>query len=226
MTAKTLLYLLGYTVDHSLIEGFSKQRIGIFPHTSYFEAGIVCLAALAYNLQDKICFACAYQYIDSWITGWWLKYFGGFAVRKGNKTTESTIEFLKANPNKTLAISPEGSLNPSEWKKGFFYIAKGTGIPIAIWGIDFSTHTIKAILCDIYISEDDTPENMIPKIQEMFSACGIAPLYPEKSNPKIILPEGTHTSILPLRGKIFFTIIFIILTGMIILPILHHLKYI
>lgn len=203
MFSKILLDLLGYKVDETLIEGFSKQRICIFPHTSYFESMIVILAISAYDLRDNVCFACAHEYIDSWITGWLLKYFGGFAVKKGNNTTESIISFLKANPNKILAISPEGSLESKEWKNGFFYIAQSTGAPVVVWGVDFSTHIIRAIPGDYYISKRDKPEDVIPKIKKIFSKSGIAPLYPENSNPKIILQKGTQTSMLPLRGRIF-----------------------
>lgn len=207
MFSKILLDLLGYKVDETLIEGFSKQRICIFPHTSYFESMIVILAISAYDLRDNVCFACAHEYIDSWITGWLLKYFGGFAVKKRNNTTESIISYMKANPNKVLAISPEGSLGPKEWKNGFFYIAQGTCAPIAIWGVDFSTHTIRAIPGDYYISTANIPDEVVPKIKKIFSNSGIAPLYPENSNPKIILPKGTKTSMLPLRGRIFVYVI-------------------
>ena len=42
-----------------------------------------------------------------------------------------------------MAITPEGTrkANP-EWKRGFYYIAKGANIPILLAGIDFATKTI------------------------------------------------------------------------------------
>lgn len=205
MIAKALLYLIGYKVDPKMLTIFDKQVVGIFPHTSFFESGILCLAAIAYGFENRLCFACAEQYIDFWATGWWLKYFGGFAVRKGTGVTKAISEYLIANPDKFFAISPEGSLSYREWQKGFFYIAQATKAPIIIWGVDFSTHTITVAPGEFYINEGDDPEVVIPKIKEAFANCGIAPLHPECSNPSVKVSHETKTSMIPLRGKLFIT---------------------
>lgn len=223
MLASSLLYMLGYKVDTSLVKVFSSQKIGIFPHTSRFESGIVCLALLSEGLEKRTCFAVAEEYIDAAHTGWWLKYFGGFAVRKGTGTTKTVSDYMKANPDKMFAISPEGSLSPKEWKRGFFWVAMATGAPIVIWGVDFTTHTIKAYPGEFYVKDGDSPDTVIPKIQEAFANCGICPLYPEKSNPKILLPDNVKPSMLPLRGKIFVGSLGILVVGMILLPIMKYM---
>jgi 1-acyl-sn-glycerol-3-phosphate acyltransferase len=56
---------------------------------------------------------------------------------------EQIIRVAKESKVFHLAITPEGTrkANP-DWKRGFYYIAKGAGIPILLAGIDFSTKTI------------------------------------------------------------------------------------
>lgn len=221
MIAASILYLLGYTIDPSFEEGFSKQRIGIFPHTSLCESVLICLALIATGKEKNLCFPVAYQYIESPLHGWWLRYFGGFPVYAGTGIVKSISEYLILNPHKCFGISPEGSLSPKKWKKGFFYIAMNTGIPIIVCGIDFSTHTIKCILNEHYIKNGDDPITVIPKIQDAFASSGIAPLYPENSNPRVIVPYGTKTSMFPIRGKIFLASFGIALFS--VIPLLYKL---
>lgn len=224
--ASLLLSLLGYKIDSSFVEAFEKQKIAIFPHTSLCEVVIVCIALSATGMRKKFCFPVTYLYYDNIFCHFWLKFFGGFAVRNGTKTTERTIEYLKNNPDKCMAISPEGSISAKEWKKGFFYIAKETGIPIIIAGIDFSTHTIRCIKEEYKITAEDDIKTKIPEIQKAFAESGIAPLYPEASNPRIIVPAGTKTSMLPLKGKIFVSLLGIGVSSAVILPILKKIALI
>lgn len=42
-----------------------------------------------------------------------------------------------------LAVTPEGTRKPnSVWKKGFYYIALGAKVPIALIGLDYKTKTV------------------------------------------------------------------------------------
>lgn len=208
---------MGYTIDQSFVEAFNKQRVGIFPHTTKMEAFILTLTMLATNTRNKSCFPVAYEYMETPLLGTGLKYFGGFPVYKGSGMTKLTIEFLKENPNKCLAISPEGSLKQKEWQTGFFYIARELQIPIIVFGIDFEKHIIKACLNEsILIGPEEKPGDRMTDIKNMFSRCGIIPLFPENSFPKINGSERKITSYLPLRGKIIISSLLIVITGSII----------
>jgi 1-acyl-sn-glycerol-3-phosphate acyltransferase len=70
---------------------------------------------------------------------------------------EQIIRVAKESKVFHLAITPEGTrkANP-DWKRGFYYIAKGAGIPILLAGIDFSTKTIT-------IGKEITPSGDIEK---------------------------------------------------------------
>lgn len=208
---------MGYTIDPNFVEVFNKQRVGIFPHTTRMEAFLLALTMLATNTRGKVCFPVAYEYMETPLLGTGLKFFGGFPVYKGTGVTKSTIEFLKANPNLNLAISPEGALKPKEWQTGFFYIARELHLPIIVFGIDFEKHIIKVCLDEhILIGSEEKPDDRMADIKDMFSRCGIVPLFPENSLPKINGTEGKITSYLPLRGKIIMSSLLLIITGSII----------
>lgn len=75
------------------------------------------------------------------------RWMGGIPVYRNKHTSmvESIIETAKKCKSFHLAITPEGtrSANPN-WKKGFYYIAKGAGIPIVLIGIDYEKKCITA----------------------------------------------------------------------------------
>lgn len=215
MISRLLLKTFGFTVDPSMIECLKKQRIGIFPHTSKIEVCILSLVLWSTNNRGKICFAVAHKYMEIPILGHILAYFGGFPVINGTGVTKSTIKFLKENPDKSLAISPEGSLQPKEWKTGFFYIAKELQIPIVVFGIDFNTHVIKCCLDkEIMIQHTDDPKDKIPEIMEIFRETEITPLFPLNSYPIIKNSIWKTTSYIPLQGKIFLLLSLIIILKM------------
>lgn len=137
MIPSALLNILGYKVDSSFHWGLQKQRIGIFPHTSRCEVVLVCLALQKFDLRNRICFAVANQYIENPIIGPFLTFFGGFPVYQNNNTTRKTVEYLRENENKSLAISPEGRLIANEWRSGFYHIAKELKLPVIVCGVDF-----------------------------------------------------------------------------------------
>ena len=80
-----------------------------------------------------------------WPLGPIFRWMGGIPVERKKHTSlvDQIIEIAKKRKTFHLAITPEGTrkANP-EWKRGFYYIAKGANIPILLAGIDFSTKTI------------------------------------------------------------------------------------
>ena len=85
---------------------------------------------------------------------------GGIAVFRDRHTsmTDNLAETAKRLSSFKLCITPEGtrSLNP-EWKKGFYYIALKAGIPVLLYGVDFSDKRIvckKTIIPSGNIDED------------------------------------------------------------------------
>lgn len=72
--------------------------------------------------------------------GWYLKRIGGAAVDR--KTNENKVEAIarlfKAHDEFRIALAPEGTRQKvSEWKTGFYYIAKTAKVPIIMFTLDF-----------------------------------------------------------------------------------------
>ena len=80
-----------------------------------------------------------------WPLGSIFRWMGGIPVERSKRTSlvEQIIQIAKERKTFHLAITPEGTrkANP-DWKRGFYYIAQGAGIPILLAGIDFTTKTI------------------------------------------------------------------------------------
>jgi 1-acyl-sn-glycerol-3-phosphate acyltransferase len=80
-----------------------------------------------------------------WPLGPMFRAIGGIPVNRGkrNSLVDQMVEACGRSEIFHLAITPEGTrkANP-DWKRGFYYIAQGAGIPILLAGIDFSTKTI------------------------------------------------------------------------------------
>lgn len=187
-----ILFVLGYKIDKSVVDYIrnGKQHVIIFPHTTKFEGIIGCLFLASF--KRFFCFGVASSQMD--LYGYILAYFGGFRIenlKKGSGTVKSISEFLILNKDKSLFLSPEGDLDAVEWKSGFFHIAKETGIPITIAGIDFVDHIIKMSDVSFTITKEDNFIKNIGPIKEAFANSKIYPYYPEGSNPKIPCTEKT-----------------------------------
>ena len=75
-----------------------------------------------------------------WPGGWLLRRLDGIPVdrRSKNNFVGSIVELFKRYEQFVLVIAPEGTRNKSDhWKTGFYYIALGAGVPIALGFVDY-----------------------------------------------------------------------------------------
>ena len=65
-----------------------------------------------------------------------------------------------------LTITPEGTrkANP-DWKKGFYYIARGANVPVLLMGFDFPTRTLSITK---QLTLTDNVEECIREMKEHF----------------------------------------------------------
>ena len=82
-----------------------------------------------------------------WPRGPICRWRGGIPVDRSRKTSvvDQMIKIAKSSQKFHLAITPEGTrkANPN-WKKGFYYIAQGAGLPIILVAIDYAKKCITA----------------------------------------------------------------------------------
>jgi 1-acyl-sn-glycerol-3-phosphate acyltransferase len=78
--------------------------------------------------------------------GWFFYYCGGVPVdrKKSTGLVEQMIEACNEAEHFILTIAPEGTRHKvTEWKRGFYHIAKGAGIPIVMAVVDGKQRTVR-----------------------------------------------------------------------------------
>ena len=141
---KWLLYKrLGWTKE--VTESHPKKYIiCLAPHTSNWDF----IMGLLYSRAEGILinFLMKKEWFF-WPLGPLFRRLGGIPVSRGKHTsmTDALAEKAMQADEFGLCITPEGtrSLNP-DWKKGFYFIALKAGIPVLLYGLDYSQ---KRIVC-------------------------------------------------------------------------------
>lgn len=108
------------------------------PHTTNWDLPV--MLGLSYVLGVKLSFLAKHTIFEGPF-GWFFRWLGGIPVdrRARHNAVEQAVAAVKANPDTVLAISPEGTRKYTEyWKTGFYYIAQGAEVPIAMGYIDYS----------------------------------------------------------------------------------------
>ena len=111
------------------------------PHTSNwdFPLGI----AIAFHLRLKVYFIAKHTLFAGPL-GPIMRWLGGIPLnREASKNfVETSIEAFTQNDTLVLAIAPEGTRSSvARWKTGFYHMAKGADVPLALAYFDFSTRT-------------------------------------------------------------------------------------
>ena len=67
---------------------------------------------------------------------------------------DAIIDIFNSREEFKLALSPEGTRKKvSEWKTGFYFIAKGANVPIVMAGLDFENKRIR--ISEPYFTTDN-----------------------------------------------------------------------
>jgi 1-acyl-sn-glycerol-3-phosphate acyltransferase len=107
------------------------------PHTSNWDLPMTLALVFAYRI--RIYFLAKHTLF--WLpAGIFLSWLGGVPVdrSKVNNFVEQAIELFKANKQLIMIIPPEGTRKKVRyWKSGFYHIAHGAQVPIALGFIDF-----------------------------------------------------------------------------------------
>ncbi len=126
------------TVDHP-----KKYIICLAPHTSNWDLAIGQLYMHAEKMSSNFLMKKEWFF---WPLGILWKAIGGIPVwrNKHMSMTDILAAEIEKNDIFHLCITPEGtrSLNP-EWKKGFYFIALKTGIPVLLYGVDYQNKLIQ-----------------------------------------------------------------------------------
>lgn len=135
--ARFLLKLMGWNVDKHVPEGVKKCVIAVGPHTSNWDFIIGKLAFLSYGVKTGILIK---KELFFFPLGLILKSLGGIPIdrKSNNKFTDQAKAIFEKEETLYMIFTPEGtrSYNPN-WKKGFYYVALNSGVPIYIAYMDY-----------------------------------------------------------------------------------------
>jgi 1-acyl-sn-glycerol-3-phosphate acyltransferase len=78
--------------------------------------------------------------------GWYFRWMGGTPIdrSKNSDTVAATVRIFKERDVFRLALSPEGTRKKvTQWKTGFYYIAKEAKAPIVMVALDYGKKQVK-----------------------------------------------------------------------------------
>ncbi len=164
LLSKLILKLMGWKEDGAFPEG-KKFVVVAAPHTSSWD---FILGRLFYNTLGKnVKFMVKEKHLY-FPFGAILKSLGAIPVYSNSNVslTEQMIEEFKNRDSFLLTITPEATRQKvKRWKRGFYYIAKGSNVPIVLGYLNYEKKTMGT--GGLFYPTDDIEADMI-KIKSFY----------------------------------------------------------
>jgi len=139
---KFVMKLAGWRVEGELPDIPKFILIGA-PHTSNWD--FVLFLGVIFTLRANVRFMGKAELFRSPI-GFFFRYCGGIPVDRSKATglVDQMVQAVRESSRFILTIAPEGTRHRVRaWKRGFYHIAKGAGIPIVIAVVDGKHKTVR-----------------------------------------------------------------------------------
>ena len=160
-----ILYKRGGWTKEVTEEHPSKYIICLAPHTSNWDFVLGQLYAGAEGWRINFLMKKEWFF---WPLCPLFKRLGGIPVYRSKHTsmTENLAAAAREASSFKLTVTPEGtrSRNPN-WKKGFYYIALGAGIPILLYAVDYER---KLIRCTKTVVPNGDVEGQMREIKQYY----------------------------------------------------------
>ncbi len=120
------------------LAAYPKYVLIAAPHTSNWDFPITLM--VCFQLQLKV-YWMAKASLFAWPIGWLSRWLGGIAIDRSasNNTVQNTINAFAARERLAVIVAPEGTRGKvTHWKTGFYHMAHGAGVPIALAYLDFA----------------------------------------------------------------------------------------
>ena len=180
--ARFIMWILGWRVEGKLPDLPKYILIGA-PHTSNWD--FVLFLRLIFTLRANVRFMGKAE-LFRFPIGWFFRYCGGIPVdrKKSTGLVEQMVDACNKADKFVLTIAPEGTRHyVTDWKRGFYHIAKDAGIPIAMAQVD-GRHKAVRIVEQVFHLTDDIEADM-KAIKGVFD--GVVGIKPRR---KYITLEG------------------------------------
>jgi len=134
--AFSFMKVFGWRLEGRLPD-VNKLVVIAAPHTSNWDLPV--LLSVTFALKTKACWLGKHS-LFRWPYGFLFRWMGGIPVYRSasQNAVAQSVEMFRNSEKLILAIPPEGTRSKvSHWKTGFYYIALGAEIPIAMAFIDY-----------------------------------------------------------------------------------------
>jgi 1-acyl-sn-glycerol-3-phosphate acyltransferase len=169
-----VLRLLGWKAE-GVAPSEAKYVLIAAPHTSNWDFPYTLMICFALRLNV---YWMGKASLFPPILGTVMRWLGGvpvFRERSGN-LVQATVDAFNENEKLTVIVPPEGTRGKvTHWKTGFYYIAHGAGVPIALGYLDFK-HKVGGIGQVFYTTGDISKDMTV--IQEFYA--GISGKNPQQ----------------------------------------------
>ena len=131
-----MLRLLGWKID-GRAPAESKYVMIAAPHTSNWDFPYTLMAAFAMRLN---LYWMGKDTLFPPVLGGVMRWLGGIAVnrRQSGNMVQGTVDAFNNAQQLAVVVPPEGTRGKvTHWKTGFYYIAVGANVPIALGYLDF-----------------------------------------------------------------------------------------
>lgn len=173
------LKLGGWTAVNEAPADLGNAVCIMAPHTAIEDFFIGLAYYWYYEIKFKVMMK---QEFFKPVIGWILKKMGGIPVNRGhqNHLVEQMVEMFSHSENTHLVICPEGTRKKvKHWKKGFYVIAEGAHLPIAVGYLDYK-RKVCSLEKVIYPSGDYDKD--LAEIWDYYRSCKVMGKHPELFN--------------------------------------------
>ncbi|NJN42131.1 MAG: acyltransferase [Flammeovirgaceae bacterium] len=139
-----LLKIMGWKIIGQFPPELKKYVVAVAPHTSNWDFPVGVMARSVLRMQKAKFLGKSQLFKPPF--GWIFRALGGYPVdrSKSQDIVSQVVEYFNNNDRFILAVAPEGTRKKvNALKTGFYYIAKGAGVPIIPTGFDFEKKEIK-----------------------------------------------------------------------------------
>ncbi len=203
-----------------------KKIIVVISHTSYWDFSLMMMYRQADPRIKKLLYLVVKpQAFDSW--GWALKPMGCIPATRaedsGNGFVEKTVEQFR-DKDIRLIISPEGKLDATEWRSGYYHIAKKLQASVMVAGLDYKR---KRLYFGKIHSFEDVDACSKDQLEEMLmeEMSNVVPLHPERSR---VNAKSKHKNLEPVQQIpfiltiVFFLALIIAIIAAIVITVKRH----
>jgi len=184
--AFSFLKVFGWRLEGRLPD-VDKLVVIAAPHTSNWDLPV--LLSLAFALRAKACWLGKHS-LFRWPLGFLFRWMGGIPVYRSasQNMVAQTVEMFRDSEKLILAIPPEGTRSKvSHWKTGFYYIALGAGIPIAMAFIDYK-RKVSGVGPTLYPTGDIEADMEV--IRNFYA--NVTAKYPDKAGLPALAPNQSR----------------------------------